>query len=464
MTRSTDLTKFALTGVAASLFLSACGGAAIQAAGSGKTTNIMRGTLLATVSATGNVQPNDEVKLSFAASGQVASVNVKVGQSVKKGDVIATLDIGEYEIALSKARVAVRSAENALIIAQTGLSRTIDGPRPADLAAANASLGAAQANYDKLAAGPRPGDFAAADARLRNAEAALKRAQAAYDQAYAYDPASITASPAALQLEQATNDYNAAKAERERAAEPADPADKRAAQQRIAEARANIDKLRQPARPHDIERAKAEIKQAELQVEQAILDVQQNERRIAQSKLIAPMDGMISAVDIKAGEAVGQNSTVTMIDLSQLITDINVDEIDIAKVREGQDVSVRLDSLPGVNLAGKIVRISPTSKLVNGVVSYAVRVSIPAGEAALRPGMTANTRIVLERHENVLLVPNWALRRDKATGKTFVTLPPQGEGAQPSEIEVKLGLKDEENAEVVDGLKEGQAVQEPAIR
>jgi hypothetical protein len=64
----------------------------------------------------------------------------------------------------------------------------------------------------------------------------------------------------------------------------------------------------------------------------------------------------------------------------------------------------------------------------------------------------------------VLLVPNWALRRDKATGKTFVTLPPQGEGAQPSEIEVKLGLKDEENAEVVDGLKEGQAVQEPAIR
>ncbi len=450
------------TSVFVALMLSACGAnGSLPGVTATKNATVTRGTLTATVRASGNVQPNDEVRLTFPIAGVVRKLNVAVGQRVAKGDLLAELDASEAEIALAKARLAVKNAEAALVIAQTAYSRTIDGPREADIAAAQAAIGEAQANYDKLAAGPKPGDIAAAEARLRNAAAALKRAQASYDEAYRADPATITANPAALALEQATNDYAAAKAERERAAQPADKADLRAAAQRIAQARANLDKLKQPARGYDIERASAEIAQARLQIQQAQLDARDAERRINQARLNAPIDAVVSAIELKVGEAVGANSALTLVDLSQLITDINVDEVDIARVKTGQEVSVRLDSLPGAELAGKITRIAPVSKLVNGVVTYAVRVSIPSGDGALRPGMTANTRIVLEKRTGALLLPNWAIRRDKASGKTFVTLPAQGQGAAPREVEVKLGLKDETNAEIIDGLTEGQTVTEP---
>jgi HlyD family secretion protein len=453
-------TRMLALGAISTLLLSACG-AVTPAAVESKTADVSRGTLLATVSASGNVQPSEEVRLAFAGAGIVRKLSVTVGQRVNKGDVLAELDTAEADIALAKARLAVKNAETALVIAQTSYSRTVDGPRAADIASAQASVGEAQANYDKIAAGPKPGDYASADARLKNAEAALRRAKASYDEAYSSDPATITANPAALALEQATNDYAAAKAERDRASQPADKADLRAASQRIAQARANLDKVKQTARDYDVERALAEIGQAKLQIQQAQLDTQDAERRIKQAQLIAPLDAVVAAIDLKVGEAIGTNSALTLVDLSQLITDINVDEIDIARVKTGQDVSVRLDSLPGADLAGKITRIAPTSKLVNGVVTYAVRVSIPTGEAELRPGMTANTRIVLEKREGVLLLPNWAIRRDKTTGKTFVTLPAQGEGAQPQEVEVKLGLKDETNSEITGGLTEGQKVSEP---
>ncbi len=453
-------TIFGLSMGAMALLLSACGAVA-GAATDTRAVAVTRGSLSATVNATGNVQPNDEVKLGFASTGMIAVVNVKVGDAVKKGDVLASLDVSETEIALAKAKLSIKNAETALVIASTNVSKTLEGPRAPDIAAAQASIGAAQAAYDKAKTGPKPSDYAGAQARVRNAEAALKRAQSGYDQAYTVDPATITAHPAALQLEQATNDLAAAQAELERAAQPADAADIRAAQQRMAEARANLDKIKLPARDHDVERARAERAQAELQIEQARLDAQGIERKLAQARIVAPMDGVIAAVDFKAGEPVSAASLLTLVDTSQLITDINVDEIDVAKVKTGQDVSVRLDSLPGSEIAGKITLIAPTSKIVNGVVSYAVRVAIPAGEAALRPGMSANTRIVLEKRDNVLLVPTWAIRKEKATGKTFITLKAASSEAKPEEVEVKLGLADDTNTEIVSGLTEGQSVIEP---
>lgn len=454
-----------VTLLTAALLLSACGAAA-SAANESRSAEVTRGTVAATVNATGNIQPNEEVKLAFASTGTVVTVNVKLGASVKRGDVLASLDVADHELALAKARVALKNAEAALIIANANYSRTIEGPRAADITAARSALAAAQDNYAQVAAGKDPADYASAEARLRNTEAALRRAQSAYDLRFQIDPAGIGASAESLQLEQATNDYNAAKAELDRAAKPATKADLSAAQQRIADARAALDKAQTGVKTYDVQRAEAERAQAQTQIEQARLDIQQNERRIAQARLIAPIDGVVSALDVKAGEAAPTLPVVTLVDLSRLITDINVDEVDIAKVREGQDVTVRLDSLPGVDLNGTVARISPTSKLVNGVVSYSVRVAIPTGEAALRPGMTANTRIVLEKRDSVLVVPNWALRRDRDSGKTFLTLPAAGDATATAEtatreVEVTLGLKDDTNAEILSGASEGQKVLEP---
>jgi HlyD family secretion protein len=447
--------------LAVSILLSACGAAAGAVNTNARTTEVKRGSLSATVNATGNIQAQDEVKLAFQQAGLVSQVNVKVGDVVNKGNVIATLDTVDAEFTLSKAQMAVENAEAALVVAQTNYSRTIDVARPLEIAAAQSALAAAQTNYNRVVAGPKKDDFASAEARLRNAEAELRRAQSGYDLRATFEPASITASGEALQLEQATNNYNAAKAEFDKLMRPADAADKSAALRGISEARASLDKLRQPVRPYEVEKAQAEIAQAKIQIEQAQLEVKQAQRRIDQSKIVAPFDGVVSELNAKAGETFsGSQHAITLVDVSQLRIDVNVDEVDVAKVKSGQDVTIRLDALPGVELKGKVERISPMSKVVNGAVSYTARVALPSDAQNLKPGMTTNSSIVLEKKDGALLAPNWAVRKDKKTGKSYITIP-EGDKDATKEIEVQIGLKSDTESEIVSGVDEGQKLLQP---
>ena len=459
--RRLKLTMFG-GGLMAVVLMAACSSAATGAPNV-RTATLARGTLQASVNASGNIQVEDETRLAFQSSGLVAKVNVKVGDVVSKGSVLAELDTVDADLALRKAQSAIKDAEAALIIARTNYSRTVDGTRPAELAAAQVALRAASDQYVQVSAGPTDADARAAKARLANAEAAVRQAQANYDNAYRQDPATISAHPAALALEQATNDYNAAKAEYDKAMQPAKQGDKSAALRQIADAKAQLDKLKQPARTYDIERAKAEIAQAQNRIEQMKLDVESAQRKIDQSKLLASFDGVISAVEVKVGETVNALPVMTLVDISKLRIDINVDEVDVTKVKVGQGVSIKLDSLPGVALPGKVERISPTSKVVNGVVSYSVKVGLPTSEDRLKPGMTANTQIVLEQRDNVVLVPTWALRKDKKSGKSFITVTDETdpEKKKTKEVEITLGLKDEAMAEVISGANEGTVVLQP---
>ncbi len=475
--------------LAGGLLLTACArpGASGDAAAQ-RTARLETGTLIATVNATGNIEPEAEIRLSFQQAGTVAEVFFERGQAVRKGDVIAKLDTVDLELALAQAQASLEQAKNALLQAQTALenakaqeiiatanySRTVAGVRKSEIDAARAVLAAAEANLAKLKAGPEPEDIAAAEAALRNAEAALRRAQSNYDAAFARNPAAIGAHPAALELEQATNNYNSAKAQYDRATKGADDAQIKAAEQQVVNAKANLDKLLNPARRFDIEQAEAQLQQARLQVRNAEvqianaenqvrlaeIQVRQAQRRLDQAVLKSPIDGVIAAVNIKAGELVGAGAqpAVVVADLSRYHINITVDEIDIAKVKIGQEVNITLDSLPGVEVKGKVSRISPTSRLVNGVVSYDVRVDIEPTEAELRSGMTANASIVLERRSGVLLAPNWAIRRDRNTGKSFLTLQV---GDQLTEVEVQTGLRNDTFSEILSGAKAGDVVVAP---
>jgi HlyD family secretion protein len=480
----------AAAGAIASIFvLAACArpGADTEAT-SQRTATLENGTLSATVSATGNIEPQAEVKLSFQQPGTVAEVLFDEGDAVKKGDVIAKLDTTDLELALAQAQAQLDNAKTALeqaatgvenaqaaeIIATSGYSRTVSGVRPADVAAARAALDAAQANLDKLLAGPTPEDLAAAESALRNAEAALKQAQSAYDTAATRDPAGIGASPAALQLEQATNNFNSARAQYDKAAKGADAAQIKAAQQQVESARAQLDKVARPNRQFDLDQANAQLTQAQLQlrnaqtqvksatnqVKLAEIQLKQAQRRLDQAALKSPIDGLVSSLTVKVGESVAAQPVVTVVNNSQYHIDITVDEIDIAKVKEGQTVNVTLDSLPGVDVTGQVARISPTSRTVNGVVSYDVRVDVDPTQADLRSGMTSNASIVLDRREGVLLAPNWAVRRDRDTGKSFITLQ-AASGQQPAEIEVQTGLRNDTFSEILSGAKAGDVVVAP---
>ena len=459
--------------LAGAMALSSCNNAATTATdANARSATLGSGSLTATVSATGNIQAESDVKLSFQQPGMVAEVSVKVGDTVQKGDVLAKLDTTDLELAFSQAQAsvlqaqtAIKNAEQQVLVATAGYSRTVNGARPADVSAARAALASAGANYNKVKAGPTDEDLASADANLKNAEVSLRNAQSAYDRANSQNPAAIGASPAAVQLEQATNNYNAAKANYDKAAKGADAAQLSAAQTQIQNARAQLDKVVRPAQQFDIDQAQAQIEQAKLQVQNAQtqlklaeIQVKQAQRRLDQAVVKAPIDGMVSLVNTKVGETVSTQPVLGVVDLSQYHIDITVDEIDVAKVKLNQEVNITLDSLPGVDVAGQIDRIAPTATTVNGVVSYNVRVLLSKTDAPLKTGMTANASIILEKRENVLLAPNWAVRRDKTSGKSFLTLQ---SGDKTEEIEVKTGLRNDTFSELLSGAQAGQVVVAP---
>jgi HlyD family secretion protein len=388
----------------------------------------------------------------------------------------------------------LKAAEAALASAQANYAKTTNG-QASDAAAAKAALDAAQANLDKVKAGPTNEDVAGARAALQNAEAALKQAQSAYDRAYGQNPASIGASPAALALEQATNNYALAKSNFDKVAQGADDAqlraaeqqlasakanyaryygsnytaNKSAAQQQIASAQASLEKLKEPARDFDLAQVSAQIEQARIALDNAKVTATLNEialaqaqRRLAQAVLRAPFDGVVGSVNVREGESVSvagaPTSAFVIADTNGYHMDVTVDELDVSNLRTGQTANISVDALPGTTVSGKVERISSTGTKINGVVNYNVRVALDSANGAndaLKNGMSATARIVLERKDNALLVPANAVRQDSATGKAFLTV---RNNNQAQEIEVKVGLRNATSIEIVNGVAEGAII------
>jgi HlyD family secretion protein len=434
----------AMAGVVIMLLTAACNGSSGPAAPQ-RTATVTKGTLASTVNATGNIQAEAVIKLSFEQPGLVSQVKVKAGDAVKQGQVLASLDTSDLELALAQ-------AHTALVTANANYSRTVEGPSKSDLDASQAALNAAYANYDKVKAGPQPSDVADAQATYLNAQASLRQAQDAYDAANRRDPAGINGSPQALALEQATNNYYSAKARYDSASQGADNAQLSAALQQIATAKANLEKLKEPVKAYNVEQAQQQQKQAQLQVDQA-------ERNLAQAVLVAPRDGVVSDVGVEVGEVAGTQPVMTLVDLSKLHIDITVDEIDVAKLKPNQEVLITLDALPDAALKGAVDRILPDSSTIGGVVSYSVRVVLNKTDAPLKAGMTANTSVVLEQHQNALMVPNWAIRHDKQSGKSYLTV--QVDSKTSQEMEVQTGLRNETTTEITSGAREGQVILAP---
>jgi len=130
-----------------------------------------------------------------------------------------------------------------------------------------------------------------------------------------------------------------------------------------------------------------------------------------------------------------------------------IDEIDITMVQLGQEVNIILDALPKEEVKGEVTFISPTGTILAGVVSYDTTISLENPVAELRDGMSATAEIIIERHDDVLIIPNRAIRGTLENPKVLVLVDEQEE-----EREITLGLTDGINTEVLSGLEEGEKV------
>lgn len=400
---------------------------------------VRTGDLVAVINTTGTILPEKETTLTFGGAGRIVEVRVKEGQAVHQGEALARLETAELEFAIAQ-------AELTLAAAQAELERLHKPAAEPDVAAAQAALKSAREAYHKLKAGPTPEEIEVARANLEQVEAALKQAQMAYDLVAARPDVGML--PESLQLEQATIAYEAAEADFELATRPASKADLAAARSAIAQAEATLAQLR--ASP-----ANLDLRIAQLQVEQAQLSLDQARHRLEDAVLVAPHDGVVTSVAVRAGEVAGGQPAFVLTDLAEYHLQANADEIDVGRLAEGQPVTVTLDALPDAILTGRVDRIAETAQREGGIVTYRMTIRLTPSDAPLRGGMTADVDIVTERHEKVLLVPNRFVRIDRDTGKAYVE---RLAGEQIQAVEIVLGLRDELYSEVLSGLSEGDVV------
>jgi macrolide-specific efflux system membrane fusion protein len=200
------------------------------------------------------------------------------------------------------------------------------------------------------------------------------------------------------------------------------------------------------------------VKSAKAQIEQASSALRVHEAQLTYYTIRAPISGIISSVSTQEGETVaaGLNSPtfVTIIDLHKLQVDAFVDETDIGKIRVGQKATFTVDSFPDRDFQATIQAIYPKAVIMDNVVYYDVvhRIDEPL-TGQLRPEMTTNVMISLDARKNVLAVPLRAVSREQGKSVVFVN-----QDSQPVRRTVKIGWKDPEWIEIVEGLKEGEKV------
>ena len=381
----------------------------------GERIKVVKGTVAPFLSLTGQVVSLREVSANFETAGKLKAIYVKVGERVKKGQKLARIDDSDLKRKVKLAKVNLDSARARL--SQLKSSPTAAQKKVQQLQVENALDQLNKAKEDLKELKEKPGVT----------EDQLKQAEEKVDQAeYQYK---LT----------------------------------------VAQVEANNQSP-----------TVAEIKAQEAAVEQARASYEEALEALDSAILYSPADGTVVSINGEVGEQVGSGSSlasssssagntqsssnsgaslnssgfIVLADLENLEIKASVDQADISRVRVGQDVSIEFDALPDKVFKGKVSSIDPYPVTSQNVVTYYIHISLSEKDSAIKLGMTANLKIDLGRKENVLVVPNMAIRT--VEGKKYVTKVVNG---LPVRVSVETGLSDERHTEILSGLAEGDEIE-----
>jgi RND family efflux transporter MFP subunit len=203
--------------------------------------------------------------------------------------------------------------------------------------------------------------------------------------------------------------------------------------------------------------AKASWETAKLNLEMAKLNLESAKLNLEKSVIVAPFDGVVADIQISEGKEISAAAlaapSISLVDTSEIEMRGFIDELDIAAVKLGQAVNISLDARRDLEAKGKVAFVSPIGTVRLGVVSYETIITLDEFYQGLRDGMSATADIIIERRDDVLLIPNRAIRGTRE--KPMVIIDTDG---QLEEREITLGLTDGINTEILSGLEEGEKV------
>jgi ABC exporter DevB family membrane fusion protein len=387
------------------------------------------GNIRQTVAAIGRIEPFTEVTLANKIPGRIREVLVKEGDLVERGQVVIRFDDAEPAagVRMSEARVRtaladVRRAARALESARARWAETRSGARPEEIERARAELAEArqkqhfsEVERDRMKRLLDGGYIARAQYDAEESNCEVWRAR-------------VRASQEALNLLLA-----GAKAET------------------VAAAWAQV------------QEAEAELRGAESHVQQARAHLDMARAALGSTVVEATLDGKVTRKLVEPGEAVDVSMPLMVLgDLQKIIVKAEVDETDVGKLAVGQKAEITADAYPGRVFPGKIyeigqavgkrkVRPEDPAKIQDMKV-LETKIEVTEGADELKLGMTVDVRILVAHKEKVLVMP----RRLVPMGAREATVRVEGRNGGPRVI--RLASRDDENVEILSGLKEGDRI------
>lgn len=336
------------------------------------TAKIESGSIRNTVAATGTLQAVTTVQVGSQVSGTISALFADFNAIVRKGQVVAQLDPAIFQAQVASARANLESARANLTDAQARVlaAKSAVENQKAGVSSANANLAALRAQRDD------------AQNQLTRQEALAKSGIVPEQD-----------------LETARTTFRAAEARYNQAVAQVDQA-------RLSEQSSAISGMAQ---------ADAQVKQAQAQVQQSTASVQLSEVNLSHTTIKSPIDGVVVSRNVDVGQTVAASLSAPTLftianDLTQMQVIANIDQADIGVIDQNNRVNFTVDAFAGENFAGKIQQIRLNPQNVQNVVTYNVVIDVNNPQLKLKPGMTANLTMTIAERNNVVKIPNAALR------------------------------------------------------
>jgi HlyD family secretion protein len=398
-----------------------------------ETVTASRGSLTATVGATGSVRPDQTAILVWQTTGTVDQVSVQVGQVITAGQLLASLsqsslpqsiilaqsdlitsqrqldDLKNSSAAASQALQALNTSQQAVYDAETALVRFDQQKYKDDLERAQNDVVDKKDDLDQAQTDFEPyKDWDPSNSTRKSHEQHLIDAQIAYDQAVR------KVNVLELQHQAAQANLDAAKAA-------------------LSDAQRAYDRVKDGPNPDDLQ-----VLQARIEAAQATLDMAQ---------LTSPFAGTITEVDIKPGDQVSPSSIAFRLDnLDRLLVDVQVSEVDINSIQADQLVSLSFDAISNKQYKGVVSQVAPVGNVLQGVVQFDVTVELTDADSNVKPGMTAAVNIIVNQITDALLVPNRAVRVVDGQRVVYIL-----SNNQLQSVDVTLGASSDSQSQVLEG-------------
>ena len=409
-------------------------------ASSVQTVAVTTGAVTSTVSADGSVQPASEVAANFETSGTVDSVRVEVGDTVAKGQTLATLDTADAERAVEVARLSLTAAQEGLDAAEEGITTTEPDTQVV--------------NQSKVAR--RKAAVTKAQSATQQAQSTLQAAQeslAAAQRATPVDPNAVAQAQSAVAAAQSA--YDTALAAQTKA--------------EISLATAQQGTTVSGATTTTVDEASVANARAKVLEAQSTYDDAQS--ALAACVLKAPARGTVLEVNGKVGSSAGSNASssttgaaattasttssdfIVIADLDELEVSVAFAESDVTDIDVGQEATLTFPGLDDATGTGEVTSISPTATTTSSVVTYAALVAITEHPDGLRLGQSASVTITTASVEDVTIVPSVAV----TTSGTRSTVTVVSDGTQ-AVTPVEVGVVGADYTQILSGVESGQEV------